>query len=368
MKSDSNSPQQLIQTNAVTTTGANPLWELMLLRLRELVRTPEALFWTFVFPILMACALGIAFRNAGPTELRVAVVNASADAAALAANLSRSAELEAALLAPAEAAQALRSGKVALVIQANPTNTSRAYEYHFDPARPESRSARLLVDDVLQRAAGRTDVATVMEKTASEPGARYIDFLVPGLIGMGLLGNGLWGLGFAIVMARSNKLLKQLSATPMRRWQYLFSFLLARLVFLAPEVGAILGFAYLVFGVKLYGSWFSFTLIALLGSAAFAGIGLLVAARTKTLEAAGGLMNLVILPMWVLSGTFFSAQRFPDFVQPFIKALPLTAVNDALRGVMNEGAPLSALGLETGILLAWALVTFTIALRIFRWQ
>ena len=267
-----------------------------------------------------------------------------------------------------EAAQALRSGKVALVIQSQATSTTPAYEYRFDPTRPESRSARLLVDDVLQRAAGRTDVATIKEETATQPGARYIDFLVPGLIGMGLLGNGLWGLGFAIVMARSNKLLKQLSATPMRRWHYLFSYMLARLVFLAPEVGAILGFAYLAFGVRMYGSWLSFTLIALLGSATFAGIGLLVAARTKTLEAAGGLMNLVILPMWVLSGTFFSAQRFPDFVQPFIKALPLTAVNDGLRAVMNEGTPLSGLGLEVGVLLAWTLVSFTIALRLFRWQ
>lgn len=365
MKSESKIVQP---ATALSTDGANPLVELTLLRLRELVRTPEALFWTFIFPILMACALGIAFRNAGPTEMRVAVINESPNAAAVATALSQSPELDASLLAPAEAAQALRSGKVALVIKPGVTVAPPAFEYHFDPTRPESRAARLLVNDVLQRAAGRAEVAAIKEETATEPGARYIDFLVPGLIGMGLLGNGLWGLGFAIVMARSSKLLKQLSSTPMRRWQYLFSYLLARLVFLAPEVGAILGFAYLAFGVRLYGSLISFTVIALLGSATFAGIGLLVAARTKTLEAAGGLMNLVILPMWILSGTFFSAQRFPEFVQPFIKALPLTAVNDALRAIMNEGAPLSTLGLEMGILLAWTLVTFTVALRIFRWQ
>lgn len=364
-----NTPNESTSQAADTTrqAGLHPLYELTLLRLRDIVRTPEALFWTFIFPLLMACALGIAFRNTAPTEMRIAVENNSPNAAALAATISRSAELDAVLLTPAEAAKALRSGKVALVVSAGSASAA-AVEYRFDPTRPESRSARLLVDDVVQRAAGRADVAVIKEQTFTEPGARYIDFLIPGLIGMNLLGNGLWGLGFAIVVARTGKLLKQLSATPMRRWHYLLSFMLARLLFLLPEVIVILGFAYLVFGVKLQGSFLSFMLISVLGSFTFAGLGLLVAARAKTIEAAAGLMNLVILPMWVLSGIFFSATRFPDFAQPFIKALPLTAVNDALRAVMNEGAPLAANGLEIGILLAWTLVSFTVALRIFRWQ
>lgn len=356
----SNSPEQ---------NQSTPVWqslyELTLLRLRELVRTPEALFWTFGFPILMACALGVAFRNTAPTKTRVAVENAAQNASNLAATLSRTPELDGVLMSPALALQALRSGKVALIVRAQ---SDTAFEYQFDPTRPESRSTRLLVNDVLQRAAGRADIASVRESTFTEPGARYIDFLVPGLIGMNLLGSGLWGLGFAIVLARTEKLLKQLSATPMRRWQYLLSFMLARLLFLIPEIVALLGFAYFAFGVRMHGSWFSFVVVSVLGSLTFAGLGLLVAARTKTLEAAGGLMNLVILPMWILSGTFFSAARFPDFVQPFIKALPLTAVNDALRAIMNEGASLSANALEIGILVAWTLATFTIALRIFRWQ
>lgn len=347
------------------TAAWHSLYELTLLRLREIVRTPEALFWTFIFPILMACALGVAFRNTAPTKTRVAVESAAPNASALAATLSQAPELDGVLLTPAAAAQALRNGKVALIVRAS---SATAFEYQFDPTRPESRSTRLLVNDVLQRAAGRADVASVKEATFTEPGARYIDFLVPGLIGMNLLGSGLWGLGFAIVLARTEKLLKQLSATPMRRWQYLLSFMLARLLFLFPEIVVLLSFAYLVFGVRMHGSWLSFVCIAVLGSLTFAGIGLLIAARTKTLEAAGGLMNLVILPMWVLSGTFFSAARFPDFAQPFIKALPLTAVNDALRAIMNEGAALSSTTLEIGILVAWTLASFTIALRIFRWQ
>ena len=268
-------------------------------------------------------------------------------------------------MSPDEAARGLRTGKVALVVR---QTGGGSFEYRFDPARPDSRTARLAVDDALQRAAGRRDVAEVREQTFTEPGARYIDFLIPGLLGLNLMGNGLWGLGFAIVQARTQKLLKRLAATPMKRWHFLLSFMLSRLVFLVLEVAAILAFGYFVFNVKVHGSFLNVMLIALLGALAFAGIGLLVAARTKTIEGVSGLMNLVMLPMWLLSGSFFSSARFPDVLQPFIKALPLTALNDALRAVMNDGATLSANAIGIGVLVAWGLVSFVVALKIFRWQ
>ena len=351
---------------------SHPLIELTLARVREFIRQPEAVFWVFGFPVLLAFALGIAFRNSAPEKMRVAVDRSGVDAGDIAAAISRSAALEAVSLSPDEAAQALRTGKIALIVQAKSENSgsvaSRAYEYRFDPTRPESRSARLLVDDVLQRDAGRKDIAPVSEQTFTEPGARYIDFLIPGLIGLNLMGSGMWGLGFAIVMARSQKLLKRLAATPMRRWHFLMSFMLSRLVFLVLEVAAVLGFAYLVFGVKIHGSPLGLLLIAVIGSLTFAGIGLLVGARTQTIEGASGLMNLVMLPMWLLSGSFFSAARFPDILQPFIKALPLTALNDALRSVMNDGASIAGNALEIAILAAWGLLSFIVALKIFRWQ
>ena len=178
----------------------------------------------------------------------------------------------------------------------------------------------------------------------------------------------MWGLGFAIVMARMQKLLKRFAATPMRRWHFLLSFILSRLIFLFLEVLVILTFAYFVFGVKVHGSLLAVLLIAILGSMSFSGLGLLVAARPRTIEGVSGLMNFVMLPMWLLSGTFFSAARFPDFLQPFVRALPLTAVNDALRAVINDGATLATTSRQIVILLAWGVVSFVIALRIFRWQ
>jgi len=234
--------------------------------------------------------------------------------------------------------------------------------------RPESRTARLLVDDALQKGKGRADVVNAAEVKVTEPGARYVDFLVPGLIGMNLMGSGLWGLGFTVVIARSRKLLKRFAATPMRRSHYLLSFMLSRLVFLILEVAAVVVFASLVFGFTVRGSWLSVVLTTILGGFTFSGLGLLVAARPTTIEGVSGLMNFIMLPMWLLSGTFFSSERFPQILQPFIQALPLTALNNVLRALMNEGASLSSNWLPISILLAWCLISFVVALKIFRWQ
>jgi len=344
----------------------HPLIELTITRIREFLREREAVFWVFIFPVLMTFALGIAFRNTAPDKTLVAIENDPTNTSVneLATVLGRSPEITASVLAPDEAAKALRSGKISIVVK--PTNDS--YSLRFDPTRPESRTAKLIVDDALQRAKGRTDVVTTGEEKVTEPGARYVDFLVPGLVGMNLMGSGLWGLGFTIVIARSRKLLKRFAATPMRRSHYLLSFMLSRLMFLALEVAAVVIFAWLAFGFTVRGSWLSLSLIILLGGFTFSGIGLLVAARPQTIEGVSGLMNFIMLPMWLLSGTFFSSERFPQVFQPFIKALPLTALNTLLRSVMNEGATLWSNWMNVGILLAWLVVSFVVALKIFRWQ
>jgi ABC-type multidrug transport system permease subunit len=363
----------------------HPLIELTLSRLREFIREPEAVFWVFVFPVLLAFALGIAFRNTAPQEILIAVESGAAGidstrADEIASALSNSPEIEATVLRPDVAGQQLRTGKVALVVRADAWNhalngdrsgdraTGTGLEYHYDPTRPESRIARLTVDDALQRELGRKDVVDAREQTVTEPGARYIDFLIPGLIGLNLMGSGMWGLGFAVVQARTRKLLKRLAATPMRRSHYLLSFMLSRLVFLFLEVAAVIVFAWLVFSVDIHGSVVDLAIVSVIGAMAFAGIGLLVSSRPKTIEGVSGLMNLVMLPMWLVSGTFFSASRFPEFLQPVIKALPLTALNNSLRAVMNEGAALSSSSLDIGVLALWGLLSFAVALRIFRWQ
>jgi ABC-2 type transport system permease protein len=339
-----------------------PLTELTWARIRELTREPEAVFWVFVFPILLSAILGLAFRSRPPEALPVAVV-AGPHADARMAALSTGSDLKPSVLSDAEARLALARGRVVLVVSADDIPS-----YAYDPTQPESRAARLAVDGRLQRAAGRADAFTPGRIEVTEPGGRYVDFLVPGLLGMNLMGTGMWGIGFSLVVARNGNLLKRLVAAPARRSHLLGAQLTSRLLFLIPEAGALLLFAYFVLGVPLRGSLLLLIGISLLGALAFSGLGLLTAARPRTIEGVSGIMNLVMVPMWIFSGIFFSTERFPATMQPFVQALPLTALNNALRGVMLEGTGLLSLLPEIALLAVWGAVSFMVALKIFRWQ
>jgi ABC-type multidrug transport system permease subunit len=336
--------------------------ELTLARVRELVREPEAIFWVFVFPIILAAILGLAFREGSSETFRVAIV-AGPHAETRRAALAQDAALVPQVLSEAEAQRALARGRVTLVVSGDDPPV-----YRYDPTRPESRAARLSVDAALQRAAGREDAFTAGTSEVIEPGARYVDFLVPGLLGMNLMGTGMWGLGFSLVVARNGNLLKRLIAAPVKRSQLLGAQLSSRLLFLIPEAGALLLFAYFVLDVPMRGSVLLLALVALIGALAFAGLGLLTAARPRTIEGVSGLMNLVMVPMWIFSGIFFSTERFPDAMQPFVQTLPLTALIDALRAVMLDGSGVVAIASELLILGAWGLVSFALALKFFRWQ
>jgi ABC-2 type transport system permease protein len=342
---------------------SHPLVQLTLVRYREFYREPEAIFWVFIFPVLLTAGLGIAFRSRAPDRTPVALV-AHREDAALAQRLAGDSALKLRTLTDSSAAQALRAGDIALVIM----TTDSGVEYRYDPERPDAREARLRADEAVQRSAGRSDPVPSHERAVREAGSRYVDFVVPGLLGMNLMGSGIWGIGFAIVDARRKHLLKRLVATPMSRTQYLASFVLSRLTFLVLEVVLLLGFAALVFGVPVRGSAGAVGSVCLLSALAFASLGLLLAARPRTVEGVSGIMNLVMLPMWIFSGVFFSSSRFPDAAQPLIKALPLTAVNDALRATMLRGAGLDQVVPQLGVIAAWLVLSFALAVRLFRWR
>jgi len=339
----------------------NPFVELLVTRLREFLREPEVLFWVFGFPILLAIGLGIAFRNKPPDEVAVAVLDGPGAGDALGA-LAVEAGFRAETIAADAADASLRLGKVAIVVV-----PGSPVEYRFDPTRPESVLARQRVDDALQRAAGRQDPLAVRETLRTAPGARYIDFLIPGLLGMNIMSGGMWGVGFVIVEMRSRKLLKRLIATPMRRSHFLGAMMASRMLMVFLEMVLLLAFGWLVFGMVVQGPLWIIALLSLLGGFVFSGLGLLVASRARKIETVSGLMNLVMLPMFVLSGIFFSAERFPAVVQPCVKVLPLTALNDALRDVILEGADLGTQLGRIAILLVWGVLSFVFALRLFRW-
>jgi ABC-2 type transport system permease protein len=335
------------------------LYQLTMVRFRLFLREPEAIFWIFIFPILLAVGLGLAFRNRPADVLQVGATTAQLTQA-----LAADKGLTAATMTEADGTRALATGSILLLAIQTPDGVS----YKFDDTNPDARNARMVADRAIQTAAGQHEAMHVQNKLVHETGSRYIDFVVPGLLGMNLMGSAIWGMGFSIVESRQKKLLKRLVASPMPRWQYLASYLLSRLSMLVIEVVGFLGFARLVFGVPFRGSMWQLGLLCVLTSLAFSALGLLVASRAKTMEAASGLMNLVMLPMWILSGVFFSATRFPAVIQPVVRALPLTAAIEALRGNMLQGTNLGQQTAQIGILLAWLVASFVISLRIFRWR
>jgi ABC-type multidrug transport system permease subunit len=264
----------------------------------------------------------------------------------------------------------MQTGKVVLLVDPaeGPAAGGQPRRYRFDPTRPDALLARALVHDALERAAGRGDRTAALDAPRTAPGTRYIDFVVPGLICFNLMSAGLWGVGFVIVEMRVKRLLKRMLATPMRRTHFLFSFVVVRGAFSLVELPVLAGFAALVFKMPIRGSLLLLTALTILGSLSFAAMGLLVAARSTTVQTAGGLINLATLSMTICSGVFFSVERFPTFLQQLIQLLPLTAFIDAMRAIMLEGAGLHAIAGELAILSVWGGVCFFLALRLFRWR
>ena len=339
---------------------------LLMARMLELKREPEVVFWVFVFPLLLALGLGIAFRNKPGNAASVAIVQGlgTEGAQATLARSAQHAQFKTEVLDATAARLGFRLGKFDLVIE---SDGKGGFQYRYDPARPESVLARAEVNDALQVAAGRKDTIAASTVTSSEPGSRYIDFLIPGLLGMNLMNSGMWGIGFALVDMRQRKLLKRFVGTPMRRGDFLLAIMSSRLILMVIEVGLLLVFGVLFFHMRVMGSIGAIAAVAGLGSLTFGGVGLLTASRAQKIESISGLINLVMMPMWIFSGVFFSYERFPAVIQPFIKALPLTALNDALRASILEGTPLFQQWPRLLIMGLWGGISFLLALKWFRW-
>ena len=339
---------------------------LLMARMLELKREPEVVFWVFVFPLLLALGLGIAFRNKPGDAVSVAIVEGvgSQDAQGLLARSTQHAMFKVQVLNENDARQGFRLGKFDMVIE---PDGKGGFAYRYDPARPESVLAKAEVNEALQAAAGRKDAVATTAVTSSEPGSRYIDFLIPGLLGMNLMNSGMWGIGFALVDMRQRKLLKRFVGTPMRRGDFLLALASSRLILMIIEVGLLLVFGILFFHMRVLGSVGAIALIAGIGSLTFGGVGLLTASRAQKIESVSGLINLVMMPMWIFSGVFFSYERFPAVIHPLIKALPLTALNDALRASILEGTPLIHQWPRLLVMILWGGISFVLALKWFRW-
>jgi ABC-type multidrug transport system permease subunit len=338
---------------------------LLMARLKELFREPEVIFWIFMFPVLLALGLGIAFRNKPQDATRV-VIAQQPGSERIIELLRRAPEvqpLKVEVQPSTQAALNFRLGKFDVELVPH----GGAVEYVYDPARPESVLARSLADAALQAAAGSKPAVPTVSHINSEPGSRYIDFLIPGLLGMNLMSSGMWGIGFALVEMRQRKLLKRYVATPMRRGDFLLALASSRLILMITEMVLVLGFGVLAFHMRVVGSWAAILLVSCLGALSFAALGLLTASRAQKIETASGIMNVVMMPMWIFSGIFFSYERFPSVMVPLIKMLPLTALNDMLRAIILEGSSLSSQAAPIAVLCLWGAISFFFAVRFFRW-
>ncbi|MBX3415626.1 MAG: ABC transporter permease [Pirellulales bacterium] len=387
---------------AATRRRSNPLLQMTLARLRLFLRDRSAIFWVYVFPMLLLAALGVAFGHRPETRLPVDVVEGPGAKQIAAVLESNGTGVQSSTATPLvdehppvnyfdvqtvtldDGLHRLRTGRSAVLIVpgliaeesvAAATDaavdiawTKFSIDYRYDPSRPESLTVRAAVDDCLQRAAGRGDPLGVHDVVAVEPGGRYVDFVLPGILGLCIMTGGLFGVGMTVVDMRTRHLLKRLVTTPMRKPDFLMSLILARLFFLLSQAVIVLIFARFVFDVAMLGSWWPLMTLVLFGCVAFCGLGLLAACRARTMETASGIVNLITMPMWLLSGIFFSPDRFPAAVQPLVQALPLTPLVSGMRAVMLEAGGFVAVAPQLAVLALWSVLTFVGAILFFRWE
>lgn len=325
--------------------------------LLEFFREPGILFWAFGFPILLSWALGMAFLS--PKETRTTLIVAKADSVGVRIAIPDS-SIGLLALEGEDALRALRRGEAVGIVRLERDGIC----LNLDTTSQEGLMARLLVE----RAASRGLLESIKVQEPPARAGNYADFLLPGMLGMGLMNGCIWGIGFALMDLRLRKLLRLFASTPLSRVDILLSVVLARGTILPLENSFLWGFGAIVFGVTMHGNWLLFLVSAAAGCVAFAGLGVLGASRVGHMQAAYGIVNALTIPMTILSGVFFSWTRFPPWLQVVVEYLPLTLLCDALRAISSEGAGFAQVAPKLAMMLAWGSVTGIVGLRIFRWR
>jgi ABC-type multidrug transport system permease subunit len=366
----------------------NQLWQLTLASILEKIREPAVLFWGIGFPILMSIGLGLAFTRKSESLRHVALI--SPDTGSFSVTL-RDEQLGTSTfqldnMTWDEAMVRLKRGHVNLVV----TMLDSGFRAYFDPMNADAQLTYLKLSPALDRIPGGTlrrcgtDTVTGGSIPAIEldsrsgnrteivpltvTGTRYIDFLIPGMIAMGVMFSCLWGLGYGIIESRSKKLLRRMVATPMKKSNYLISLITVRMGMNIIEAGLLFLFAWLAFGNTIQGSVAALLVLFLAGNIAFSGIGIFLASRTSRTEIANGFINLVTMPMMVLSGIFFSYHNFPDWAISIIRPLPLTMYTDGIRSIFIEGAGFAETVFSSAILFFTGIIFFVAGLKIFKWH
>ena len=362
----------------------HPLLQLMSIQFKEFFREPGALFWTFIFPILMAWGLGIAFTQKDTLIRNVAVISGEQKLKKIPLLLAQEKQgvetdtinthkvtvnnkkmgnsaFQFLFTDQSNALQMMKKGKISLFL----SERNDTIIYHFDPTNTEARLMQLQLETFFTEGQISVDESRIEPMTST--GTRYIDFLIPGLIAMGIMNSCLWGISYSLIDKRSKKLLRRMIATPMKKWHFLLAQLLTRIILTLLETAALILFANLYFNVQIDGDITALFAVILAGNAAFIGIAILISSRTANPHVGGGLINFVSMPMMVLSGVFFSYHNFPEWTIPYIQALPLTAFADSIRTIMIEGAGWNDTLIPMISLFAIGAITYLSGLKIYKW-
>jgi len=363
------------------------LYRLIAAHFAEIIREPAVLFWGIVFPILMAWGLGIAFTQKGEVHLRMAIVKSFTGqdtiketklASYLAANGVKKDSTYSMLLKNeklgdvnlnffetswANAYTMLKQGKVSLIVEDRTADT----KYHFDPASAEAKTAYQLMSNLSSYGPAFYNANQSSIEPLTLKGTRYVDFLIPGLLAMGIMMSCSWGISYTIIDRRSKKLLRRMVATPMRKSNFLLALITARFSMNVAEAALLFLFACLYFGTTIQGSWPALITLFIAGNIAFSGISILISSHTANPEVGNGIINALVTPMMVVSGIFFSYHNFPDWTIPIIQYLPLTMIADSFRSIFNEGAGFLDVWREALVLTSIGTVSFIVGLKIFKW-
>jgi ABC-2 type transport system permease protein len=371
------------------------LWQLISALFREIIREPGVLFWGILFPILMSLGLGLAFTKKTDVVRKVAIINIiersseGSDISIVTGFLEKKCEKNASKERDSwqwkytirdekmgnsvflfynmkwdEAIRLLKRGTLNVLL----LGKNDSVEYHFDPMNPDAQLTYLKLNTIISNGTTQPVLNNSEIKPLTVTGTRYIDFLVPGLIAMGVMMSSMWGISYGIIEKRSKKLLRRLVATPMKKSHFLIALITVRIAMNFIESLVLFLFALFTFNMTIQGNISALIIIFLAGNIAFAGIAVLVSSHTSNTEVGNGLINFVVFPMMVLSGIFFSYQNFPDWTLPVIKNLPLTMLADGIRSIFNEGAGYHEVALPVLILLTIGILFFSVGLKIFKWH
>lgn len=354
---------------------------------KQFTRDKGALFFTFIFPIMLILIFGWVFHDPGAQTFKVGFVDqGSPQSASLitqgldSITLDKNEKVfEIRKGTVDELLQSLRDGDLAAVIvipESMDTSIRQGQrtdvQVYYDPSRTSSQQILIpilnqVINGIDRQLQGSSQLIGMEERSIQSRDLRYMDYLLPGILAMSLMFTGVYA-GLPIIQQRQAHIIKRLGATPLRRSMLVFGDLTFRMILVLLTAALIVLVGRLAFDVKMVGNWLSFCGLVILGTLVFTSLGYLMAAFVKTEEAFIPIINIITMPMMFLSGTFFEVTNMPSFIEPVVRIMPLTYLGDGFRQIMVAGTPLHSMTTDIAILVGWAVVCLAVTIRFFRWD